>query len=277
MMLLGMIAVLASCRDKEPDMTLVQGTWYQEYLINEVQADDVWNLTIVQDDGPSYVELEYSAFLEEYIRIEHTDAGFFHFYLTRHSHFPYNTVLKATIHTNKLTGLTLNKEASAVLVGDFSGPSLKVEMYGTSTCKGGSFMGGVNLVLHDGSQLVDFSFDGSSCDVLLDGGSVFKGTLTVSDAVSIELLDEARMTTYEGSIRDVSAVVKNNGSLNMLETAVDQIHIDMSASEAFVNVTQVLGGSLRDSSTLYYQPHPGLVFNLAVDETSHISPLNAKF
>lgn len=272
-MLLGLVVGLASCRDKEPDMTLVQGTWYQDYLINEVQADDFWNITIVQDDGPSYVELEYSAFLEEYLRIEHNEDGFFHFYLNWYSRLPYNSVLKATIHTGKLIGLTLNNAATAVLVGDFPGPGLEVEMDGTSTCKGGSFTGDVNLILHDGSQLVDFSFDGTSCDVLLDGGSVFKGTLTVSDAMSIELLDEARMTTYEGSIREVSAVVENNGSLNMLETVVEQMHIDMSASEAFVNVSQVLGGNLRDTSTLYYQPHPGLELNVDIDETSTINPL----
>lgn len=277
MMLLGLVAGLASCRDREPDMTLVQGTWYQDYYIKGVHSYDAWNITVVKDDGPSFVELEYSAFLEELLRIEYKD-GTIIFNLSQHSHLPYNTVLNATVHTNVLEDLNLQKAATATLVGDFQSQihGINVWMAEGSSCKGGSFTGAAVLSIIEGSQMVDFNFDGSTCFVLVDN-AVFKGTLTASDELEISLPAEGRLTTYGGSARVVGAVVNNHSSLNILETEVEQMEIKSKASEAFVNVNQYIGGSLNDTSTLYYQPHPGLELNVNFDETSHLSPLNSKF
>lgn len=276
LLLLGVVAVMASCRDKEPDMTLVQETWYREYLINRIQADDVWDLTIVQDDETSYVVLEYSAFLQEYMRIDQSD-GAFRFYLTSHPHLPNNTVLKATIHTPHLYALNLNKAATAVIDGAFQG-DIDVTLESGCFCKGGSFTGTTgSLKLRSNAQMVDFNVNATRCDVLVEGSSTFKGTLTASEELTIAMLDDARLTNYGGSAAKVQAGLQGNCSLNLLETEVDRMEIDSRSSEAFVNVSEVLGGSLADTSILYFQRHPGLVLNLAVDTTSFLSPLNTKF
>lgn len=272
LLLLGMVVVLAGCRDKELNMTLVQENWYQDYLINSIQADDVWNLTIVQDEQSSFVELEYSAFMQEYMRIENED-GAFHFYLSRHPHLPYNTVLNATIHTNCLSGLHLNKAATAVVDGAFQG-SVDVKLEEGCSCKGGSFTGtSLTLALRSDAQMVDFNANATSCDVSVQGTSTFKGTLSASEELTVELLDEGRLTTYGGSAAKVKAEVSGSSSLNMLETAVDRMEINLGASEAFVNVNQFLGGRLADNSTLFYQPHPGLQVEMTCDTTSTLQPL----
>lgn len=266
-----------SCKERELDMTVEKETWYQGYDIHEVQADDAWNLTIVQDDGPSYVELEYSAFLFEYIHIEYENDAF-RFYLGSHSRLPYNTVLNATIHTDELRGLTLNDAASAVLDGDFAGASLKVELNDASTCKGGSFTGVTELLLNDACQMVDFSCDGTTCSIVLDDASVFKGTLTASESLDFKVTDASRLTTYGGSAPMASVEVGDAGSLNMLETEVQRMQVTLNdAAEAYVNVLQSIQGSLRDGSKLFYQLHPGLELDVECDESSHLSPLHSKF
>ena len=53
-----------SCK-KELDMTLVQKTVYENTDISLFHIDDAWDVTFVYDSLKSYVELEYSAYLEE--------------------------------------------------------------------------------------------------------------------------------------------------------------------------------------------------------------------
>ena len=64
------LALLAfsSCRDKELDMTLVQKTVFQDATVTAVSAKDAWNVVVVQDEE-TFVELEYSAFLEDYLQV----------------------------------------------------------------------------------------------------------------------------------------------------------------------------------------------------------------
>ena len=276
--MLAMVAILTGCQEKELDMTVVKETAYQEYDIHSIRVNDAWNFTIVQDDGPSFVELEYTAFLEEYMHIQYEDDSFF-FYLGPHPKLPYNTILNATIHTNYLRALSLNKAATAVLEGDFATPSLQVELDGASVCKGGVFSGEkASLVLNDASQWVDFSFDGQCCSVSLDGASFFKGKPTVTDSLLISLDEASWMTMYGGSAPAVNVNANKASSINMTQTEVDRLQLSLSkSSEAYVNVRDSLQGTLREASSLYYHRHPGLVLSIDLDESSHLSPLDSKF
>lgn len=276
--MVGLVALLAGCREKELDMTVERVTAYQDYDIHSICANDAWNFTIVQDDGPSFVELEYSVFLQEYMRIQYVQDSFY-FYLAMHPHLPSNTVLNATIHTDYLRGLSLKNAATAVLEGDFDSPSLWVELDGASTCKGGVFAGEkASLALNGASQMVDFSYEGQVCSIRLDGASFFKGMPSVTDSLQLSLDKASWMTTYGGAAPSVNANAKKASSINLSQTEVERMQLNLSeSSEAFVNVNQYIGGSLNDTSTLYYQPHPGLELNVNFDETSHLSPLNSKF
>ena len=69
-LLLMMCAMtFAGCREKELDMTLIQKTVYEDATITAITVKDAWNVTVVQDER-TYVELENSAFLEEYLKIK---------------------------------------------------------------------------------------------------------------------------------------------------------------------------------------------------------------
>ena len=272
--IIGLVS-FASCSDREPDMTLVQETRYRDYLINQIQVEDVWDLTVVQDDGPSYVDLEYSAYLHDYLHILYNENGLFHAFLGAHPHLPYNTVLKATIHTRDLQSLVLDKAATALVDGDFQGDSLRVLLKGASICKGGSYTGVTDIVLDGASLMADFSSNGTYCSVSAQNGSVFKGTIAASEGLEVKLLEDGHLITYGGSANKVQAEVETNSSLNMLKTEVEQMEIDMmSRAEAFVNVHQALRCRLADSAMLYYQPYPGLVLDADCDSTSHVLPLN---
>ena len=60
------ICCFASCK-KEVDMTLVQKTIYENTDISLFHIDDAWDVTFVYDSLNSYVELDYSAYLEEHV------------------------------------------------------------------------------------------------------------------------------------------------------------------------------------------------------------------
>ena len=276
-MLVGLVAVLAGCREKELDMTVTKETAYQEYDIHSIRANDAWNFTIVQDDGPSFVELEYSVFLQEYMHIQYVQDSFY-FYLGMHPHLPSNTVLNVTIHTDYLRGLSLNNAATAVLEGDFDTPSLWVTLDGASTCKGGVFTGeNASLALNGASQMVDFSYEGQVCSIRLDGASFFKGMPSVTDSLLLSLDDASWITTYGGTAPSVNANATKASSINMSQTEVERMQLNLSeSSEAYVNVRESLQAILRDASTLYYHRHNGLVLDVDLDETSQMSPLSSK-
>lgn len=260
------LLLFTGCPEKQLDMTLVQGTAYQEYPIHAISASDVWNLKIVQDDGPSYIELEYSAFMEEYMRIFY-DQDSFYFYLGLHPHLPNNTVLNATIHTDYLRSLILKDAAFAAVDGDFSGPSLMMELEDAATCRGGRFFGNADIKLSDASEWVECSFEGSTCKVDLNDASVFKGCLYISDNLTMTIDDASRFTDYWGEINRANVKVSDASYLNMATSWINSMQIEVTdASEATVNVVESLSGLVHDASKLYYSGDP--ILNIDCDVSS---------
>ena len=74
LLILGLL-VLVGCRDKELDMNLTQKTLFEGATINEIVAKDAWDVAVIRDEN-TYVELEYSAFLEEYLKVQQEGTVF---------------------------------------------------------------------------------------------------------------------------------------------------------------------------------------------------------
>ena len=262
------LLLFAGCRERQLDMTLVQGTAYQEYPIHAISASDVWNLTIVQDDGPSYIELEYSAFVEEYMHI-HYDQDSFYFYLGLHPHLPNNTVLNATIHTDCLRSLILKDAAFAAVEGDFHSPSFMMELEDAASCRGGRFFGDAEIELSDASEWVECSFEGPDCQVDLNDASVFKGCLYINNNLTMTVDDASRFTDYWGEINHANVKVSDASYLNMATSWITHMYIEVTdASEATVNVVESLEGKVHDASKLYYSGNP--ILNIDCDDASSI-------
>ena len=269
--LLGLLAFVG-CREKDLDMTLVQKTVYEDATITAVTATDAWNVTVVQD-GRTYVELEYSAFLEEYLRVTNSDSelkiGF-----SRSLNIPSNTVMNATVHTPSLQKVHLSEAVSAVLDGHFPEASLTMELEDAATCKGGDFSGRADVKLSSASTLVDCYFHGPMCNIELDDASVFKGWFT-EDSLFVKLNGASRLTTYGGVVGGAKVEVSEASSLNMLQTYISRMMfiVVQDASEASVAVTRpaILEGFVMNASTLHYQGNP--IVDVACDATSTLSPL----
>lgn len=258
------------CREKDLDMTLIQKTVFEDATITAITVKDAWNVTVVQDEQ-TYVELEYSAFLEEYLKIameaQELSIGFY-----RNLYLPSNTVMNATVHTGSVEKLRFSDATKAVLEGVFPDTDLTVELSDAATCKGGRFTGKADLELSDAAKMVDFDFEGETCSVTLSDASTFKGTLLVIDHLDIVVEDASHMTTYGGAAPQAEVEVSDASSLNLLETEIGTMHITVKdASEASVFVTNALEGSVKDASELYYKGNPTL--NVDCDEASIIRPL----
>ena len=270
-LLLAVCAMMfTGCREKDLDMTLVQKTVFEDATITAVTAKDAWNVTVVQDER-TYVELEYSAFLEEYLKIameaQELGIGFY-----RHLYLPSNTVMNATVHTSRVQQLQFSDATTAVLEGEFPETDLTVELSDAATCKGGRFTGRVDLDLSDAAKMVDFDFEGEACSVKLSDASTLKGILSVTDQMDIVVEDASHMTTYGGYAPQAEVEVSDASSLNLLETEVGTMHITVKdASEASVHVTHTLEGTVKDASELYYKGNPSL--NVICDETSTLRRL----
>ena len=261
------------CREKDLDMTLVQKTLFEGTTMNEITAEDAWNITIVQDNESSFVELEYSAFLEEYLQVGKEDSEL-KIGLTRGLKLPSNTVMNATIHTASVQKIQLSDAVNATIEGQFPESSLTMELDDASTCKGGNFSGRAEVKLNDASTLVDCYFHGHSCDIALDDASVFKGWCS-NDKLIVKLNGASRMTTYGVFASQANVEVAGASFLNMLETVVGETMIIMvkEASEASVTVQRpgTLEGFVVDASVLYYQGNP--IINVGCDATSTLRPL----
>lgn len=266
----GLLCFSFGCREKDLDMTLVEKTVYDGATIQAITAEDAWDVTVVQDDQ-TFVELAYSAFLEDYLRVVVND-GELKIGFNRYLNLPSNTEMYATVHTPSMQQLHCSEAVQAALEGSFSGHPLTITLSEGTTCRGGHLTGNVDLKLDQASTMVGFTADGATCTVDLDEASVLKGTLEINESLLVRLNDASWMTTYGGAASQVSAEVHEASSLNMLETEVGAMHITLTAaSEASVFVTGTLEGSVTEASNLTYKGTP--VLNVDTDESSTVYPL----
>ena len=257
--------MLAGCREKELDMTVVQKTLYEEAEINEITAQDAWCITVIQDEN-TFVELEYSAYLEDYMKVQLDGQSLF-IGFTRHLNIPSNTVMNATIHTPTVHKLCFSDAVFAALDNLNLETDLTLELEDASSCRGGHFKGDAILKLSDASTCAELYIEGTDCSVDLDDASVFKGCLNISGNLTLTVKDASRFTDYWGEINHAEAIVSDASCLNMATSWINRMHIEVNdASEATVNVVESLEGKVHNASKLYYSGDP--ILNVDCDETS---------
>ena len=260
------LLLFTSCHEKDLDMTVRQKTLYEGAEFNEIVAKDAWNIIVLQDAEHSYVELEYSAFLEDYLKVQLDGSSLF-IGFTRHLYFPSNTVMNATIHTPSVSKLSFSDAVFAALDNLNLETDLTLELEDASSCRGGHFKGDAIIKLSDASTCVELYVEGTICKVELSDASVFKGSLNVSGDLTMTVDDASRFTDYWGEINHAEVEVSDASYLNMATSWINRMYIEVSdASEATVNVVESLEGTVHDASKLYYSGNP--ILNVDCDETS---------
>ena len=91
------VLLMAGCRDKDLDMTVLNKSLFDGADFTEIVLNDSWNVTIVQDDEKTGIDLEYSAFLEDYLDVKQEKKNL-SIAFTHRLNLPYNTVMNAVIH-----------------------------------------------------------------------------------------------------------------------------------------------------------------------------------
>ena len=261
------LMVLSSCREKDLDMTSVQKTLYEGATMNEITVEDAWEVKVIQDEN-TFVELEYSAFLEDYLKVQLNGSALF-IGFTRHLYFPSNTVMQATIHTPTVHKLSFSDAVFAALDNLNLETDIVLELEDAASCRGGHFKGDALIQLSDASTCAELYIEGRDCTVELKDASVFKGNLNVSRLLTLSVEDASRLTEYWGEIDQAEVKVSDASHLNMATSWINRLSIDVDdASEATVNVVELLEGTVHDASKLYYSGDP--VLKVDCDETSII-------
>ena len=262
------LLLFTSCHEKDLDMTVRQKTLYEGGEFSEITATDAWCVSVIQDAEHSYVELEYSAFLEDYMKVQ-LDGNSLFIGFTRVLNLPSNTVMNDTIHTPTVHRLSFSDAVFAALDNLQLETDLTLELEDAASCRGGHFTGNANLKLSDKSTCVELFLEGTNCTMELSDGSVFKGSLNFSGDLTLDIEHDSRFTDYWGEINHAEVKVSDASDLNMATSWINRMYIEVNdASEATVNVVESLEGKVHDASKLYYSGNP--VLDVDCDETSFL-------
>lgn len=264
------LCVITSCK-KEVDMTLMQQTLLENTDIRQIKVGDGWEVNVIADSS-TFVELEYSAYLEESLKMQMAgtclEIGF------AESTYPEtNSVFRATVHLSQLEKIDAQEAANILVSGTFSGPQLTVELNEASICKSLAFTGNqCEIKVDNASKLLDFHFEGASCRTTFNNASQFNGQIHASDFLDIEANDASLFVNKGGTTAKAQLKLSGNSLLNIVETQVEEMEVALSEnSEATVWVTSLLKGSLKETSTLYYKGDAQI--DLDCSEDSRYIPL----
>ena len=256
-----------SCK-KEVDMTLVQKTLFENTDISEIYIFDGWEVTIVADNH-SYVELEYSAYLEPGLQVNMEDArleiGF-----TSNVNPVIGSVFKAIVHTAEKEALSIRANDASVITmeGPFELESLfRIELIDASVCNGLKVSAESFDVLATGaSQLLGVDFQGKDCVLLVTKSSACKGRFNVEQSFNASAVISSQIIVLGGSIPSAVLEGKDEGTINMAQVEVNDLHVNLAGgSEATVHVIGNMSGFLSSASTLYYKGHPQIDINCSED------------
>lgn len=263
---------LASC-NKDVDMTLVQKTLHENADIRQIKAYDAWEVTVVADSS-TFVEVEYSAYLESKINVKKVgnqlQLGF-----TGSTYPVINSVFRATVHTDKIESIEAEDAARLSFAGHFTATSdtLSIDLGDATVCSGLDYTGQViEISIEEASHFLDFQLSGYNCEVTVSDASTCKGNFDMSAQFVADLDDASQLITFGGSASYGMIKLQDASMLNMVQTTIGEMHVDLSsASEATVNVSERLEGTVKEFSTLYYKGTPQVDVDCAVD--SSVIPL----
>lgn len=265
------LCFIISCK-KEPDMTLRQKTVYENNDISLFHIDDAWDVSFVYDSLNSYVELEYSAYLEEYVSVWDTN-GWLNIGFRGSVYKQPGSVFKAKVHTSEKEHLYMKVEDASVITmeGVFRlEDGLDIELHDGSVCNGfavTSQWSSISLT-HD-SQIYGVDYHGTNCAVYAQKGSSCKGYFHVEESFTADVGISSQQIVFGGNIPSASIEVKNESTINMVQAEVQNMNVYLEgASEATVNVSERIEGSVKEASTLYYKGHPQI--DVECSEDSHL-------
>ena len=261
-----------SCK-KDVDMTLVQKTVLENADIRQIKVSDAWEVSVVADSN-TFVELEYSAYLESKVNVKmqgtQLEIGFLG------ATYPViYSVFRATVHTNTIESIKVEEAAQLGFAGHFSATSdtLFVDLDDASVCSGLNYSGHViEIAVKDASDFLDFQLSGYNCEVDVSDVSTCKGVFDMSFHLVANLKDASQLITFGGSAPYGMIKVQDASTLNMVQSEIGEMHVELSGtSEATVNVSERMEGSLKEASTLYYKGHPQI--DIDCSEDSQLIPL----
>ena len=265
------LCFIISCK-KEPDMTLRQKTVYENNDISLFHIDDAWDVSFVYDSLNSYVELEYSAYLEEYVSVWDTN-GWLNIGFRGSVYKQPGSVFKAKVHTSEKEHLYMKVEDASVITmeGVFRlEDGLDIELHDGSVCSGfavTSQWSSISLT-HD-SQIYGVDYHGTNCAVYAQKGSSCKGYFHVEESFTADVGISSQLIVFGGNIPSASIEVKNESTINMVQAEVQNMSVYLEgASEATVNVSERIEGSVKEAFTLYYKGHPQI--DVECSEDSHL-------
>jgi hypothetical protein len=254
-------------------MTLVQKTVLENADIRQITASDAWEVSVVADSS-TFVELEYSAYLENKVNVKlqgtRLEIGFLG------STYPVlNSVFRAIVHTKTIENIKVEEAAQVSFAGHFSATSdtLFVDLDDASICSGLNYSGHViEIAVKNASDFFDFQLSGYNCEVDVSDASTCKGVFDMSFHLVANLTNESQLITFGGSAPFGMIKVQDASTLNMVQSEIGEMHVNLSgASEATVNVSERMEGSVKMFSTLYYKGHPQITVDCSED--SQLIPL----
>ena len=248
------LCFVTSCR--KVDMTLVQKTVFENANITQIKASDEWRVNVVADTI-TYVELDYSAYLEESLRVQ-MEGNELQIGFRDYTHPVIGSAYRATVHVAQIEKIEADDAAKVQCDGEFTGDYLLIKLSDAAHCTGLVFMGNLcDIKMEDASMFTGFQFDGNSCKAELADASQFNGVIKVTEQLDVELDDASRFVNKGGETALANIKVRDASRLNIVETLVNEMHVEITdGSEATVWVDGLLEGWVRDASTLYYKGHP---------------------
>ncbi len=265
------LSFVTACK-KDVDMTLMQKTVLENTDIRILVVDDAWQVTVVADSS-TYVELEYSAYLEPYLKAKldgvRLEIGF-----AGNVRPVINSEFRATVHTNRIENIEARDASQLVFSGPFAATSdcLTIHLEDASVCTGLTYSGNeYEVIIEDASQFLGFHLSGTMSEVKVSDASTCKGDFDMSSELDIIMSGASRLVTFGGATPYAFIKLQDACLLNMVQTEVNRMSIQLSdASEATVNVTESMTGALIEASTLYYKGHPQL--NVECSDDSQLIP-----
>lgn len=255
-------------------MTLVQKTVLQNNTLSLIHVNHGWEVDIVYDSLNSFVELEYSAYLGDFILVREInnwlEIGF------SQKVYPLaGSVYKATVHTMEKEHLNIRAENESVIAlkGSFVlTESIDMELTNASTCSEFTVAApSCSILVTEDSQLLNVLFTGTNCSVLATKNSSCKGIFDVDQSFHASAQISSQVIVFGGSMPSATLEAKNEGTINMAQANVETMNVNISGgSEATVNVSSLISGFLHEGSTIYYKGHPQL--DVECSEDSQLIP-----
>lgn len=270
-LLFVLLTTMFACH-KDPDLTVVEETCYIGADVHSITTDGDWEVEVVISDDPR-VELSYSKCLENGIA-PYLEMDKLSLRLNYSATLPSGFTMKAVVYTDALTALTLDYNSTAVFKGSFTGQKLNVILKNNSTCSAlnADIATDCEVTLDKSSILSDCNIVCAKARVAATNSSRIAGTIAPSDSLLVDLGNSSRFVNYNAEPQVVKARLGVSSLMNIAQSSTQNLDIEMTSSEASVNVDGPVTGSLKESSTLYYKGNADLT-GLDVEEGSEVVQL----